>query len=61
MLAELTRSAFVSGMSLGLTVAACVAAGGVLPAFTALPARLSRPPVEFRGAADPPPTTLPQP
>ncbi|MGW3938752.1 MFS transporter [Streptomyces phaeochromogenes] len=39
MLAELARSAFVSGMGLGLTVGAAVAAGGAVLAFIALPSR----------------------
>ncbi|MGY5051748.1 MFS transporter [Streptomyces sp. 900105755] len=46
MLADLARSAFVSGMGLGLTVGACVAVGGALLAFAALPARPSRASVE---------------
>ncbi|MEV0740221.1 hypothetical protein AB0I51_30790 [Streptomyces sp. NPDC050549] len=39
MLAELARSAFVSGMGLGLSVGAVVAAGGAVLAFAALPSR----------------------
>ena len=46
MLADLARSAFVSGMGLGLTVGACVAAGGAMLAFAALPARPSGASVE---------------
>ncbi|MFE2064308.1 MFS transporter [Streptomyces sp. NPDC059467] len=42
MLSELARSAFVSGMGLGLSVGAAVAASGAVLAFAALP---SRPPV----------------
>ncbi|WP_181387361.1 MFS transporter [Streptomyces sp. Act143] len=42
MLATLARSAFVSGMGLGLLVGAAVAAGGALLAFLALPSRPSR-------------------
>ncbi|MGW2717728.1 MFS transporter [Streptomyces sp. NPDC001492] len=41
MLAELARSAFVSGMSLGLMVGAVVAVGGAVLAFVALPSRPS--------------------
>ncbi|MDH6514858.1 EmrB/QacA subfamily drug resistance transporter [Streptomyces sp. SAI-135] len=39
MLAEVARSAFVSGMGLGLTVGSAVAAAGALLAFSALPSR----------------------
>jgi len=38
-LAHLARSAFISGMGLGMTVGACVALGGALLALLALPSR----------------------
>jgi hypothetical protein len=38
-LSHLARSAFASGMDLGLTTAACVAAVGCLIALIALPSR----------------------
>ena len=41
-LAHLARSAFASGMDLGLTTAACVAAAGCLVALIALPSREGR-------------------
>jgi hypothetical protein len=41
-LAHLARSAFASGMDLGLTTAACVAAAGCLIALIALPSREGR-------------------
>jgi hypothetical protein len=41
-LGHLARSAFASGMDLGLTVGACVAAVGCLIALAALPSRDNR-------------------
>ena len=38
-LAQLARSAFISGMDLGLTTGACVAAAGCIIALIALPSR----------------------
>ncbi|MFI6565892.1 MFS transporter [Streptomyces sp. NPDC050534] len=51
LLAALARSAFISGMGLGLTVGAAVATAGAALAFAALP---SRPPADTPKPADPP-------
>lgn len=53
LLAALARSAFVSGMGLGLTVGAAVATGGAVLAFAALPSRPS--------AGNPAPANPPKP
>lgn len=54
LLAALARAAFVSGMDLGLTVAAAVALAGAVVALIALPARIEpQPPEEDRPAPAP--------
>jgi EmrB/QacA subfamily drug resistance transporter len=56
LLSHLARSAFISGMDLGLITGAAVAATAGLLALAALPSRLSRPPADAdpaRGAEDP--------